>query len=137
MDSPICLAALHAKVLKPKKAGWVKVTTEDATDKEWKIDEGGDSIKTMITDSVSKTKAFTVEEGMPPIQITCKDNMVSGPTAIKFIDGTKYLVVCPKDCHKKYSTEKVYGNFVEGYSSDSSICLAAMNAGVLTDISSK
>lgn len=44
--------------------------------------------------------------------------------------------MCPRNCYSDLKGKKinVWGNKMDGYTADSMICLAAMHAGLLTDI---
>lgn len=45
-------------------------------------------------------------------------------------------MTCPANCYNELKSKKinVWGNKTDGYTADSMICLAAMHAGILTDI---
>jgi len=57
---------------------------------------------------------------------------------LKNESGNKYHIQCPKKCYTEYKNKEysLYGNHIHGYTFDSSVCIAAMHAGLLSDIKS-
>jgi hypothetical protein len=127
IDSGLCVAGIHAGAIS-KDGGTFAV----------RLDEGQIAYRGSLRNGVLSTNdgssrdgSFTVAAlGHPPaaapeaIQATCSFDR----TQIKDAYGTAHLVSCPPGCAQ---ARALWGTNV--YSGDSSICKAAIHAGILSD----
>lgn len=116
-DSSICMAAIHAGVFDASTGGTFTVT----------IEAGQSSYPPSTANGVTTSswgswgRSFTVSAGGAPQTLVCGQNAQSisgGP-------GTVVRLTCPAGCN----SGSVWGTGT--YSDDSSICMAAIHAGVI------
>ncbi|MGZ6095348.1 MAG: LCCL domain-containing protein, partial [Polyangiales bacterium] len=128
-DSSICAAAIHAGAIKASKGGKVTVKAK----KGLKAYKGSKANGVNTTDYGSFEGSFSVNDsddgnGTPKKgeaeKITCSDSV----NGLGHKDDDDFKAVCPPGCK---SGGSVWGS--GPYTSDSSICRAAIHAGVITD----
>lgn len=122
-DSSICKSAIHAGFIKNEEGGEFLVEIANGVEKY------DSSFKNEINSAArgANTRSFVLKEATPLVKISCEETGASS----KFVGpaNSKFTVMCPPECSKVDS--KVYGNDV--FTDDSSVCQAAIYAGVLTD----
>lgn len=122
-DSSVCKSAIHAGFIKNVDGGEFILEIANGLDKY------ESSFKNDISSAArgASPRSFTLKEASPLMRISCEESAASpkfiGPT------NTKFTVQCAVDCSK--ITHKVFGT--QSFTDDSSICQAAILAGVLTD----
>lgn len=113
-DSSICTAAIHAGVIQAASGGAVTVT----------IAPGQASYAASSANGISTSswgswgRSFTVAASTGPAQVTCSTNAQG-------LLGDSHTVSCPAGC----GSSTAWGE--DTYSDDSSICTAAIHAGVI------
>ena len=116
-DSSVCTAAIHAGAIQAATGGTITVTIADG------LSEYPSSARNGITTSRwgSWGRSFTVAAATGPQTIECGTNAqgMAGAT------GTVITVACPAGC----GARTAWGTDV--YSDDSSVCTAAIHAGVI------
>ena len=122
-DSPACIAAIHAGVLKTGESGKLLIRALPG----FPFYQGTMQYEIQSTSIDKSDYSFSVEQAPPVIQIDCKET-ASIPQFAGTL-GMKFLVRCPENCSK--IPHNVFGNNL--YSGDSSICQSAIHAGALND----
>jgi len=85
------------------------------------------------------TRSFEVAKALPMAVLRCTDSTFQWKDHFEGPSGTNFAVRCPAKCFSQVKKKEdaggtlVWGNAQEGYTDDSSICLAAINAGILND----
>jgi hypothetical protein len=124
--SSICKASMHIGLIKPGQQSDLLV--EITGPKNFFL--GSQGIDKSSSTSIGKSeKSFVVKQAQAHKKISCEttaaqDVFQAGNT------GKKFVVDCPKDCSKSKNS-LIFGS--EIYSDNSSICLAAIHYGILTD----
>ena len=122
-DSAICKAALHAGFIKDNEGGQFILEIVNGLDKY------ESSFKNEISSAArgASPRSIIFKEAPTLTRINCDETAASS----KFIGSThsKFTVLCAPECSK--ISNKVYG--LGPFTDDSSICQAAILAGVLTD----
>jgi hypothetical protein len=128
-DSSICSAAVHSGAIKASKGGKVTIKAKKGlkrykgtkangvTSSEW------EAFDTSFSVNDSADGNGTPKKGEAE-KITCSDTV----EGLNHTDDDKFEVVCPPGCK---SAGTVWGS--GPYTTDSSICRAAIHAGVVTD----
>lgn len=132
IDSSICLSGIHAGIIKGLDESVIEVLTSPPL-----TYYQGSKQFNFVSASIDKAElSFTVQEATSVIKVDCKtpasDSNFSGTI------GMMFIVNCPSDCSKIPSS--VFGGKPPSkfkqlgmYSGDSSICQAAIHAGVTND----
>lgn len=123
--SSICKAASHAGNVSKEKGGYVLV---ELTPNK-KIFNGSQGVDKSLSSTFSSSKiSFRTKKATPPTKVTCDDTPANAPFNTAQA-GTKFVVICPKNCSKLKSI--VYG--AEIYTDKTSICLAGIHSGHMND----
>lgn len=122
-DSSVCKAAIHAGFIKNEEGGEFLMEIANGLDKY------ESAFKNDIASAArgAALRSISFKEASPLMRIGCEESAGSS----KFVGGTnaKFTVECAPDCSK--ASQKVFG--LGPFTDDSSICQAAILAGVLTD----
>lgn len=122
-DSSLCKAAIHSGKLKDESGGDVILI----------IGNGEDSYQSSYQNGVQagahgpNSRSFLFREAPQITRVDCYE--LAGSTKFNGPLGSKFTVFCEKDCSKRDNI--VFGD--QTYTDDSSICQAAIHAGILTD----
>lgn len=123
--SSICKSGSHAGNVNNEKGGYLLV--ELVTGK--KIFNGSQGVDKSLSSTFSSSKvSFRTKKAVPPTKITCDDTPANSPFNTASV-GTKFVVICPKNCSKFKSD--VFGS--EVYTDKTSICLAGIHSGHMND----
>ena len=122
-DSSVCKAALHAGVIRDETGGDVILI----------IANGEENYQSSYQNGVQaaahgpNARSITFKDAPQITRIDCYE--IGGSTRFSGPLGTRFTVYCEKDCSKKENN--VFGNAI--YTDDSSVCQAAIHAGLLSD----
>lgn len=123
--SAICSSALHSDTL---EVGGGYVIVELVHGKE--IYNGSLGGHEIISTTFNKAQiSFRTKKATPPTKISCLDSPAKSPFSTATI-GTKFVIVCPKKCSEHKSD--IFGT--EIYTDQSSICLAGIHSGHMSDL---
>lgn len=130
-ESSICRAAIHAGVVKAEEGGDVIFVVQPGKD------EYPTSLRNGVqsTQKAASTQGFSLKKANQLLVIRCTDTVYQQEEEL-YHKGVEKAVTCPKNCYSELKGKKinVWGNKIDGYTGDSMICLAAMHAGILTNI---
>jgi hypothetical protein len=120
-DSSVCVAAVHAGAAKTEARGVVKVKMAKGLDAY----RGSKRHGIQSHDSGGAAKSFFFTGFESKVDENSMFSCSKSPRDLKKEPGDKFTVTCPEGCGEGV----LYGTDV--YTTDSSICLAALHAGVI------
>jgi hypothetical protein len=118
-DSPICIAAIHAGVLQAGRPGLVTILVASGADRFTGSARNGVTTK----DYGPNTTSYTFDRSGAPGQLDWSTTALSIPAVFT----ASIFVACPGG---GAMTSQIWGSDV--YNEDSSICTAALHAGLIT-----
>jgi len=124
--SSICKAASHAGVIKPERRGSLVLEIVRGA-VAYNGSPGIDG--TNSANFGGSDRSFRIARAPKLMKIDCRTRANENKIGYAIL-GSKFVVSCPKNCSR--TSTQIFGNIV--YSDDSSICVAAIHYGMISDL---